>query len=285
LPLSISYMGTKQRIAPIIADVAASAKQGPFLDLFSGICAVGAAVGTKRGIWCNDVQIFASLIAEALFLSTSLSPTSIETAEIAFNDFQINRQKLENRFKRELDKEVDLLSSEDIDKIQRYYSNLPHAGVNVDYQSEVKRLHKKPNTFPYRLFAITYAGGYIGLMQAIEIDSIRYTMDKLRDNGTIDQNAFRWWVIALCQAICKVATTTGHSAQYLKINDNNVQNFINQRKKSIWLHWLEAVDNLVPIGWKEYVADVGDICPTGFFLSPDPDSISLPVSLAEIPHE
>jgi site-specific DNA-adenine methylase len=43
-----SYMGTKRRLAAQIADIAKPLPTGPFLDLFSGVSAVGMAVSPDR---------------------------------------------------------------------------------------------------------------------------------------------------------------------------------------------------------------------------------------------
>ncbi len=245
-------MGTKRRIAPTIAEITHNLKRGPFLDLFSGVCAVGESIGTERSVWCNDIQVFASTVAKAFFQSKNISLTSIEAADKAYSNFERNKEKLYNRFVKYIDQELEELVTSSPESFGDFYSQLPHVGNDSKLQSESKRLKRKSSTFPYRLFSITFAGGYIGLKQAIEIDSIRYSIDVLRENRVIDQDLHRWWILALCQATCKVSTTTGHFAQYLKIKDNNCRHFVNQRKKSVWLHWLDAIDELVPIGWADW---------------------------------
>jgi hypothetical protein len=65
----LSYMGTKKQTAPAVADVISSAQPGILLDAFAGMCAVGEAVGDRRQLWNNDVQVFASRVAQALFTS------------------------------------------------------------------------------------------------------------------------------------------------------------------------------------------------------------------------
>ena len=67
--VEITYMGTKRALAPAVADVIGQAQTGTLLDAFSGMCAVGEAVGPRRVVWNNDVQVFASEVAKALFMS------------------------------------------------------------------------------------------------------------------------------------------------------------------------------------------------------------------------
>jgi hypothetical protein len=52
----ITYMGTKRAIASAVTEVIGQAQPGTLLDVFSGMCAVGEAVGPSRRIWNNDVQ-------------------------------------------------------------------------------------------------------------------------------------------------------------------------------------------------------------------------------------
>jgi hypothetical protein len=66
MPLNISYMGTKRRLASAVAEVVALAPSGPVLDLFSGMCAVASELTPVRQVWCNDVQRFAADVASGL---------------------------------------------------------------------------------------------------------------------------------------------------------------------------------------------------------------------------
>lgn len=98
----LSYMGTKKQTAPAVADVISSAQPGILLDAFAGMCAVGEAVGDRRQLWNNDVQVFASRVAQALFTSKDLAPAISETADMLFNNFQKNLSSLEQRFEEQL---------------------------------------------------------------------------------------------------------------------------------------------------------------------------------------
>lgn len=250
MAISISYMGTKRRLAPVVADIISDCPSGPLLDLFSGMCAVGSVVGPQRQIWCNDIQHFAATVATAFFTSKELPLSSIRAADLVFEAYSSNRDLLRNRFEVILEMETDALLSGTVENIANFYDTLPHVGHSSELNRERKRLSKKPSTFPYRLFSITFAGGYLSLEQSIQVDSIRYAIDKLLLNYFLSHDQHRWMVLALGQAICKISTTTGHFAQYLKINSTNAKTYIRQRNRSIWREWLLCLDNFSPVGTK-----------------------------------
>jgi adenine-specific DNA-methyltransferase len=58
--------------------------------------------------------------------------------------------------------------------------------------------------------------------------------------------------VALCIAAKRIATTTGHFAQYLEINRNNAARFISQRRRSAWGEWLITLDELFPFGTQSW---------------------------------
>lgn len=245
-------MGTKRILAPQLANVIGESPPGPLLDLFSGICAIANAVGSSRQIWCNDVQLFASSIASTLFVSPPLTLSSDQAADAAHKFYENNCTALRDRFKAHLKDEDRALQSENICQIKSLEHNSPNIATEWSLDCERAWLAKKPNIFPYRLFSLSYSGAYFGIHQCIEIDSIRYAINMLREFGEIDEDQHRWMCISLCQAMSKVSTTTGHFAQYMRINENNAKRFIKQRSRSIWREWLRAMFEISPIGSKEW---------------------------------
>ncbi|MDA1088951.1 MAG: DNA adenine methylase [Proteobacteria bacterium] len=248
MTLNVSYMGTKRQLANQVSAVIENQPGGPLLDLFSGMCAIGEAVGTTRNVWANDVQIFASTVAEAFFRSDWPAPRSIEASELILKDFSKNYEKLVARFLYEFEEEKKVLSSNNFSKIGRLQTKIPNVRNSSDFEIERSKLSSHPRRFPYRLFTITFAGGYFGLAQCIAIDSLRYAIDKALDECRISSEVHRWFLLALCQAVSKVATTTGHFAQFLTVKKNNKGSYIGQRKREIWKEWLRAIDDIGPIG-------------------------------------
>ena len=252
MPLSIGYMGTKKQIAPRVAEVAALAPAGPFLDLFSGMCAVATVAAPKRQVWCNDVQEFAACVATAFFTSQK-SPLPPNIAiELVGEAFEQNKRELTSRFERELylERASWLGGESQIIAITEEY--LPNCARSEEFDRERELLNRNPFTFPYRLFSITFAGGYFSLQQCIEIDSLRYAADSLMQYGTISTEHHRWLILALCQALYKVSNSTGHFAQFLKVKERNVTRFVKQRNRSVWHEWKNALGTIEAVGTEEW---------------------------------
>ena len=248
MPISVSYMGTKKRLAKLVADVARENPDGPFLDLFSGMCSVAQEIGTSRPIWCNDAQYFSYCVAKANLCSRT---RNIEVDQILTNCeryFLENFDKLSDRFAAQLDLERDAISSNDLSKLAEAEASLRRVDRFREVESERRRLARRPSTFPYRLFTITYSGGYFSLEQCIEIDSIKFSIDKLRILGDIEDDEVLWLNLALCQAVSRVSNTTGHFAQFLKPKPSNSDRVFKQKRRSVWSEWILALKYCSPLG-------------------------------------
>lgn len=245
-------MGTKRTLAPIVASVIGNGSSGPLLDLFSGVCAVGSAVATDRQIWCNDVQVFAATIASAFFTSSSCPLTWKHAAEAAHCHFLKNRKALHNRYFAALQDEKIALESRALERIQILERKMPNVARSTLLDTERSQLAISRYRFPFRLFTITYSGSYLGLSQSIQVDSIRYALDELRNNGELSNQQHEWLCLALCKAVGKVATTTGHFAQHMRVKKNTVSRFVAQRRRDVWSEWLKAISELSPIGTRSW---------------------------------
>ncbi|MCW0234260.1 MAG: DNA adenine methylase [Ferrovibrio sp.] len=252
MPLNVSYMGTKRQLADQVADVIALSPDGPLLDLFAGMCAVGSAVAPDRNVWCNDIQWFASTVAASFFTSEA-RPLDRETCEELFQaSFEENRLALTERFKGYLNREEDAIASLGVKKLRESDAAMPNVGASLHFEKERRLLSVDKRAFPYRLFSITYSGGYFGLQQSVDIDSIRYAIDTCLMARRITREQHRWLLIALCQAASKVANTTGHFAQYLKVKSSNISRLARQRERSVHAEWLTCIEDMKPIGTKRW---------------------------------
>lgn len=254
MPLNVSYMGTKRRLASAVAEVVALSPNGPMLDLFSGMCAVASAVTPNRQIWCNDVQHFAAEVSSAFFTSAR-RPIIESLIENVYNEYLRNRQALTARFALGKVLEEKALNSGDPNLIAKADGLAPNVAESRALEKEREILNHSPRKFPYRLFSITFSGAYFGLAQSIEIDSLKYAIDRMHDRRLIAVEQRRWMTLALCQAACKAANTTGHFAQFLKVKQSNVDRFIRQRRRSIWEEWQNAIRSFKPLGsgkWRRH---------------------------------
>ncbi len=254
MTIQTSYMGTKRRLAPWVAKIISKTPTGPLLDVFSGVCTIGAAVGPDRQVWSNDIQYFSANVGAALFTSSRPPLNVHDVASLLRPFYKINHEALVNRFGTSLVNEQAAFNSGVIDRVRSVERRLPFIGSDRALASEARQLKDKPCTFPYRLFAITFAGSYFSLAQCIQIDSIRYSIEALYRDKKIDLEQRRWLCLALCEAARKISTTTGHFAQFLQINSNNRRRFISQRNRSTWKEWLVAIEGMAPIGAPQWRA-------------------------------
>ncbi len=248
MPLQVSYMGTKRALASRVSAVIAKAPPGPLLDLFSGICSIASTVAQTRNVWCNDVQHFASTVADSFFTSPILPCNYDQAAELALPPYSLNFDVLTDRFSQALQEEAIALSSLDLSLLQSLEFTTPNISRCSKLKRERELLSENTSTFPYRLFTITFSSGYLGLKQCIQLDSLRYAFDFLLTTSQLDKNQHKWMSLALCQAMSKVSTTTGHFAQFMRVKPNTKKRFISQRRRCVWTEWLKAMHDMSPIG-------------------------------------
>src|ERR1017187_1005822 len=98
MPVNISYMGTKKDLAPLVAEVVAQCQRGVLLDAFAGMCSVAEEVGTRRQIWTNDIQVFASEVGTALFASHDEPLCPLRIAELHLPAFAQHHDRLSQRY-------------------------------------------------------------------------------------------------------------------------------------------------------------------------------------------
>jgi adenine-specific DNA-methyltransferase len=212
------------------------------------MCAVGTEVGERRQIWNNDAQVFASTVAEAFFTSQELLPSLSCTIELLFNDYEQNLFALQEKYASHLTEERRVIESGKINRLLAYLKKHANECLTEERIQERSHLSTACDTFPYRLFSITYADGYFGMQQSIEIDSIAYAIDQNFKREDISHDQRNWLLIALGQAMLRVANTTGHFAQYLQLKECNLAFYLSQRKKSVWAEFVSCISDNSPIG-------------------------------------
>jgi adenine-specific DNA-methyltransferase len=251
--LELNYMGTKRKLAPQIADIVCDAQEGIALDLFSGMCAIGSAISTRRVVWNNDVQRFAAGVAAALFTSPDQPPRAQVVADSLHDDFLHNLSALQLRYRQRVNAEKRALGARQLNGLKQYLNCYAHAHTSSATTREVSRLRQSPHAFPNRLFSLLYADSYFGLSQCMEIDSIVYSIQQSATKAPYLSPSQRLWLLlSLGRALQKIATTTGHFAQYLTPKASTFSRYIGQREKYVWDTWLYSIPNEGPIGQPEW---------------------------------
>ena len=163
-------MGTKKKLAETISALCKPQSPGPFLDLFSGISAAGKSVAPDRQIWCNDAQVFSRTLTEALYLSKQGGPRVNIASDWIKKLGDENFRALADEFREQLDKEARILCDGTPDE---------RIGLQDTQRIEADaRRTDLESKLSHCLFTTRYAGSYIGLAQAIQIDAIRYGADR-----------------------------------------------------------------------------------------------------------
>jgi adenine-specific DNA-methyltransferase len=240
---NITYMGTKRALAPAVADVIKSAQPGTLLDCFSGMCSVGEAVGEARQIWNNDKQIFASKVAEALFLSRKPPPSPLTCADIHYEGFVAQRGILDRAFQNSVVCEEALLKASSFTALESGLSRLRSA---LEADTSNCRL-RSPH-----LFVSTYGNTYFGVRQSIDADAIIAAIRSARKKTRSSRDDARWATVALGRALLKISNSTGHFAQFLKPKPGNYKRFLALRRRLLWKEWLESLTMLSPVGHLEW---------------------------------
>ena len=233
-------MGTKRLLASNIASEVEKLRPGPFLDLFAGISSAGGAVAPKRQIWCNDTQAFSTLLTGALYGSKSNDTKAAEVVAYTRRQYLSNLKRLTMMLRKELALEDSFIRSESKEEQVAL-----HGEIMAAARERASDLRKAGL---YSLFTSTHAGGYFGLRQCLELDSIRAGADGALTRERISSDQHRWAILALCRAISTISNSTGHFAQYLTPKIANMARVLSKRRRSAFVEWKTALHEFRPVG-------------------------------------
>lgn len=125
--------------------------------------------------------------------------------------------------------------------IENNYVKINQATAINDLEKNFKiNMQEKKYCFFEKNFTDTYFSG----PQCIEIDSIRYAIEKINDEYKKDL-----YLTALMYSMSKCESTSGHFAQYLPKDHNRV---ISLRQKSIWNEFLIKCDDFDDLVFSTY---------------------------------
>ena len=256
MAVAIRYMGAKHDLAPKVVKIVNQLPKGPCLDAFAGMCSVaGELASTGRSAWCNDVQAYAAVVARALVATRASPPDPAEVDRRIAAAFLRNRSSLISRFEGDLHAEARVIKRGYRLRYAALASEWRHAGNDDALAREVAGLQSKPTVFPYRLSTLTYAYGYFGVAQAIELDSLRYAIAQARAAGDLDVDQERWSIVALLQTASRVASTTGHFAEYLRPHTQSVFERIRlMRQRDVAAQFRVELSRIRPYGEADWRA-------------------------------
>lgn len=260
----LKYMGNKRRILNWLIPILSSyLKDGDtFLDLFAGTSSVGYALKPKVRVLANDVQEYSSVMSTALleFNGKVHRNDFKKYLSLAYNK---NYSRLMSIFGKAIKVEEKILSSGNIKDYKEFCLNIPKYGEPVIHDkfklnnySREKFLQKKrasKTKFPYMLFITYYPNTFFGLKQCIEIDSIRYAVDQVKN-----KNKRALYLSCLIYATSRAVNSSGHFAEYLNHSSENASRMIlDQRKVSVLSSFLSKLSKFTNLyiqhKWKNKV--------------------------------
>ncbi len=218
----LNYQGSKKNLLDFIHQNAASyiEPNSAILDIFAGTCSVGYSYKKDYTIYANDSELYSFIISTALL--GTYKENCEETLNLINDYFLSNMSKFSIATQEQQIQEQKLLSNlNDASAIINFYENLPTVW---NYQISFNKNHNN-----YELFTNYYSASYFGLKQSMEIDSLRYAIEKFKSTVL-----FYPLLTSLFFAMKEcVFSKDGHMAQPLNLKDNSLKLFF-LRNKSIY---------------------------------------------------
>jgi adenine-specific DNA-methyltransferase len=238
MAFQVRYMGSKRSLAgQICAHISDHNPKAPVLDVFSGMCAVGAELAPRHRLLTNDAHWFAKTVAEALFVCEGPSPTSLharyELADAYAENARALRELVHDRLQREkaaLGRMTEIggwrrLVELNDAELEAGAPNLPDSTSGL-----------------YQLVTGYFSFAYFGLQQAIEIDSLRFAIDAV----PVERRPY--YLSCLLRAASECAAAPGHFAQFLVPRDKRTAAYIaRMRSRSILDRFYRALDEFEKI--------------------------------------
>lgn len=260
----LKYMGNKRRILNwLIPFLNEQLREGDMLlDLFAGTSSVGYALKPKVRILANDIQEYSSIISSALLeFNGKITENDFDNELAEF--YKKNFSQLISIFGEAVQEEERLINTENTHDYNQFLLKVPKYGENVSddkynlkfYSQEnyIQNRRKLKTKSPYILFVTYYPNTFFGIKQCIEIDSLRFAIDQIRN-----KHKKAVYLSCLMYAISRAVNSSGHFAEYLNHTSENASKLILvQRKVSVLTAFLSKLSNFTKLytqnKWKNEV--------------------------------
>jgi adenine-specific DNA methylase len=232
---SASYMGSKKSLRSFIVESSTIYlnSESSILDIMCGSGSVAGATSMKWQTYASDAMKFCRILGKVQGSGFSLKRANELLTDLHI-DVQKNIKYLKNIFKEELELEDILLHSEICEDLKLRYNKFcysysyPNGKFGEMYFAQTNTQNQ------WSLFSLAYSNLYLGLRQAIELDSYRYAIEQI-----LNEEDKSWALAALITTISAVGNNYGgHFAQpkYKDIealNLNGLFSLMEQRSISI----------------------------------------------------
>lgn len=236
----LRYLGIKTKLLePIkIAIDNVTTHSGSVIDLFAGSSTVAQHLMADYTVYTNDCQAYSYIAAKALIEHHAADIVDSLDCDMVFGEhYANNKAELLKRFSTPVAGERNLL--DDIgdtyygprfDKFTEYFDKSAYAGHTENVHpffsdctsyfssDEIEKYRENTKRFPYCLFTLYYGNPYFSIHQCIEIDSIKYSIDKMLENKEITEEVHSIYLSFLIYSLNLIVISVGdHFAQPQKI--------------------------------------------------------------------
>lgn len=262
------YMGSKKAILPfVVEELTRLTNPGDIIiDLMAGTHTIGYAMKNRCRMIANDIQRYSMVIGQTL-LNYEPKPRFEGDIKSALRRlFLSNARHLEGLFENALKLERSMLSIESTrrptwatyNEFCESYPFVSRETVAVGWPEEFQILfsqhrldaYRTLNKLePYSLFSLYFANAYVGVKQALEIDSLRYAIDKLCDEWVVerpeqgfDPTLLRCLLMsALISVVNRINPGPGHWAAFPRISQRNKEWIISQRRLEVYDLFIQRI--------------------------------------------
>lgn len=240
----LNYQGSKKNLIDFIYNncLPLIDKNKVVLDIFSGSGTISYGFKRNFTVFANDSEFFSSIIATALLGKKSSCPIE-ELKNIIIENYKNNKNRLMQHIEKHYTNELEGIENQDFTKINELYANYPTVW-NEGYSSLCSN-NLSPNNIinlcahhVYCLFSTYYASSYFGIVQAVDIDSLRFAIELIK-NGHLKSVLLSCLFYAMKEC---VFSKDGHMAQPLNLEKYTSRMF-KQRNKSILQLFFRKLDD------------------------------------------
>lgn len=242
----IRYMGTKRHIAHHVRDIVHEMQPtGRVLDLFSGMGAVAQALADVRSVVTNDALSFTNAFARSRFVDGARAHTVGEVLDVLRAPYRAQVANLAADHRSTLRDEQRALDGGP-GQLADYMAHAQFVANSDRVRLLAQRAQTLGNDRCYQLATLYFSAGYFGLRQSIHLDALRCAIDSVEPEVGISRD---WLMAAWIGAASTVINAPGHTAQFLKPNDEPSFNRIRRYwRRSLWDEFQNRLLELKPIG-------------------------------------
>ena len=237
-------MGTKRMLAPVVRSVFDELDpRGSVVDLFSGMGSVAHALSPRYGVTTNDLLSFTTVFARCRFTSENKGNRD-GLLRAVVRRFHRHHAELSAAYRWRLNRERRAIAGSRT-QLALWFDEAPHVGNSIHYQREASAAARDRTAWRYRLATLYFATGYFSTAQAIEVDALRYSIDKAH----LTSDDRDWALAAWLLAAGRLVSAPGHTAQFLRPGSAEAFDRIRRTwDRRVWPLFVTALDHLGPLG-------------------------------------